>query len=76
MFYLGAFNHIEDNVKKTLSIMKEFVVGNTFEPLSMYYLAVIYKANGLYEEANKLKPELESSSYELGPIVTQKILKI
>tara|TARA_R110002012_G_scaffold319389_2_gene539761 strand:+ start:144371 stop:144499 length:129 start_codon:yes stop_codon:yes gene_type:complete len=42
----------------------------------MYYLAVIYEANGLYEEANKLKPELESSSYELGPIVTQKNLKI
>jgi len=61
------------NVKKALSIMEEFVIGNTFEPLAVYHLALIYKANGLTEKAQKLKPELESSSYELGPILSQEI---
>lgn len=64
------------NVKKALSIMEEFVIGNTFEPLVIYHLASIYKANGLTEKANKLKPELEASSYELGPVLAQKISHI
>lgn len=64
------------NVKKALSIMEEFVIGNTFEPLVMYHLASIYKANGLTEKANKLKPELLASSYELGPVLAQKISHI
>ncbi|UPS91528.1 tetratricopeptide repeat protein [Bizionia sp. M204] len=64
------------NVKKALSIMEEFVIGNTFEPLAIYHLALIYKANGLTEKAQKLKPELESSSYELGPILSQEISRI
>ncbi|WP_246126022.1 tetratricopeptide repeat protein [Bizionia myxarmorum] len=64
------------NVKKALSIMEEFVIGNTFEPLVTYHLAVIYKANGLTEKATKLKPELESSIYELGPVLDLEISKI
>ncbi|EGV44282.2 tetratricopeptide repeat protein [Bizionia argentinensis JUB59] len=64
------------NVKKALSIMEEFVVGNTFEPLATYHLAIVYKANGLNDKANALKPELKSSIYELGPVLTQEINNI
>ncbi len=64
------------DVKKALSIMEEFVIGHTFEPLAMYHLALIYKANGMTDKAQNLKPELESSSYELGPVLAQEISRI
>jgi hypothetical protein len=38
-----------------------------------YYLAVIYKANKMFEETKTIKEELLLSSYELGPIFVQKI---
>ncbi len=64
------------NVKKALTIMEDFVLGYTFEPLAMYHLAVIYKANGLEDKAKELKPELESSIYELGPLLERDIKNI
>ena len=64
------------DVKKALSIMEDFVVGYTFEPTAMYHLAVIYKANGLNQKANDIKRELETSIYELGPVMEQDIKKI
>ncbi|WP_230401563.1 tetratricopeptide repeat protein [Hanstruepera ponticola] len=64
------------NVKKALSIMEDYVVGYTFEPLAMYHLAIIYKANGMDEKAKELKAELEASLYELGPVMEQDIKRI
>ncbi len=64
------------DVKKALRFMEFFVVGNTFEPLAMYHLAIIYKANGLNEKANDLKQELIASIYELGPLMEQDINQI
>lgn len=64
------------NVKKALTIMEDFVLGYTFEPLAMYHLAVIYKANGLEDKAKELKPDLESSIYELGPLLERDIKNI
>ncbi|PNQ72178.1 cell surface protein [Hanstruepera neustonica] len=66
----------QGNVKKALTIMEDFVVGYTFEPLAMYHLAVIYKANGMEDKANALKPDLESSIYELGPLLERDIKNI
>ena len=64
------------DVKKALSIMENYVVGNTFEPLTMFHIATIYKANGLVEKANELKKELKGSVYELGPLLEQDINQI
>lgn len=64
------------DVKKALTIMENFVVGHTFEPLAMYHLAIIYKANDMEYKTKELKPELESSSYELGPIIEQEIKRL
>jgi Tfp pilus assembly protein PilF len=61
------------NKKKALDICKEFVDGKTYEPSAQYHLAVIYKANGLNEEAINLKKELQGAVYELGPAMKSKI---
>ena len=62
--------------KKALETSKKYVVNKTFEPETQYHLAQIYKANGLTDDALKIKAELLESSYELGPLMTQQIQKI
>lgn len=64
------------DVKKALDIMENYVVGYTSEPHVLYHLAVIYKANGMDMKAKELKPELESSIYELGPVMEKEIKQI
>lgn len=64
------------NVKEALKITEAHVVGHTFEPMALYHSAEIYKAAGMAEEANAIKKDIVESSYELGPIVAEKVSKI
>ena len=66
----------QGNVEKALEVMEKHVVGKTFEPDAMFHLAEIYKANRKFEEAKSLKKELIESTFELGPLMAQKIQKI
>ncbi|TBN04916.1 tetratricopeptide repeat protein [Hyunsoonleella flava] len=66
----------QGDVDDALEVMKNHVVGKTFEPEAMYHLAEVYKANGKIAEAQQLKEELLESAFELGPIMTQNIMKI
>ena len=53
--------------KEALKIVEEKINGKTFEPGILLNVAKVYKANGLYDEVNNLKNELEEAVYELGP---------
>lgn len=64
------------NVKKAIQIIEMHVIGHTFEPMAIYHSAMIYKGAGQIEKAEALKKELFESSYELGPIVAEKVNKI
>ncbi|MDY0779781.1 cell surface protein [Tenacibaculum sp. IB213877] len=66
----------EKSYNKALQVAKKFVIGKTSEPQVIYHLAKIYKANKLNEEALKLKENLLESSYELGPLMVEKIKTI
>ncbi|WP_248723957.1 lipopolysaccharide assembly protein LapB [Seonamhaeicola sp. ML3] len=68
------FNNNQED--KALTIMEDHVVGKTFEPEALYHLAEVYKANGKFDEAKKIKHELLESSFELGPLTTKKIENI
>ena len=68
------YNH--GDIKEALKIMEDYVAGKTFEPEILFHLATIYKANGKQEEADNLKKELEKSTFELGPLMTQNFFKI
>ncbi|WP_299781770.1 cell surface protein [uncultured Formosa sp.] len=62
--------------KKALNIIETHVKGKSFEPLILLHVAQIYKDNGKIEEANVLKKELLTASYELGPVNIQRIKNI
>ncbi|TBW30239.1 tetratricopeptide repeat protein [Gramella sp. KN1008] len=66
----------QSDYKKALEIAEEHVVNRTFEPEALYHLAMIYKAAGKMEEAQKLKKELQESLYELGPVAEREIRQI
>ncbi|GAA4281031.1 tetratricopeptide repeat protein [Gaetbulibacter aestuarii] len=61
------------DIKEALDIMEKYVAGQTFEPHVLFHLAEVYKANGRLEKAKALKKELESSAFELGPLVAKEI---
>lgn len=73
---LAWANLSEGNKLKALEIAQSHVVGKTFEPTAQYHLAEIFKANGLENEAQKIKTDLLESTYELGPLMEQEIKKI
>ncbi|TCP28256.1 tetratricopeptide repeat protein [Tenacibaculum skagerrakense] len=70
----AAFKNGE--LKKSLSIANEHIVGKSFEPSILYHVAEIYKANGLLDEASKIKVELLECGYELGPVTFNKIERL
>ncbi|WP_282088782.1 tetratricopeptide repeat protein [Aquimarina algiphila] len=71
----NILNLIGDH-EQALKIAKEYVVDKTFEPEVNYQVAQIYKANKLLDEINPIKKELIESNYELGPVLSQKILEL
>jgi tetratricopeptide (TPR) repeat protein len=64
------------NISEALKVVDNHVVGHTFEPMALYHSAEIYKAAGKVDKANALKKEIAESSYELGPIIAEKVSKI
>lgn len=63
----------QGDTKKAYEIANKFVVNKTFEPQVLYHVAEIYKANNDASYATQIKKELLDSSYELGPLLEQKI---
>ncbi|HEU4791023.1 MAG TPA: tetratricopeptide repeat protein [Flavobacterium sp.] len=62
--------------KKALEIAQKHVVGKSFEPKVQYHLAMIYKSNNIMEQVEPIKEELLSSTYELGPSLEKKVMKL
>lgn len=65
--------HLHGNSAKALEIIQNHVMDKTFEPVAMYHVAEILKANGNIETVSEIKAELLESSFEVGPIMTEKI---
>ena len=55
-------------------LMKEEVEGKCFEPDVLFQMAEVYKAKN--ENIEELKAELLSSSFELGPLMMEKVRKL
>ncbi|PIV93772.1 MAG: cell surface protein [Flavobacteriaceae bacterium CG17_big_fil_post_rev_8_21_14_2_50_33_15] len=62
--------------KEALNIMETYVDNKTFEPETLYHLALIYKANGKKNKALYLKNQLSNCTFELGPIMSNNVNKI
>ncbi len=68
--------HLQGNSAEALHIAEQHVIDKTFEPVAMYHVAAILKANGQTAKIKNLKNELLESSFELGPVMTQKIQRL
>ncbi|MCD2259856.1 tetratricopeptide repeat protein [Psychroserpens luteolus] len=64
------------NLGAALNIVEKHIIGETFEPETLYHVAEIYKAAGKQKELEPLKKELLASIFELGPTMTSKITKL
>jgi len=64
------------DAKKALAIEQEYVIGKSFEPKLNYHVATIYKANNLESKVAPIKKELLESTFELGPNLEQKIIRL
>ena len=64
------------NLNEAVKIIDKYVINKTSEPEVLYHIAKIYKANNHMDYIANIKKELLDSSYELGPIMEQKINKI
>ncbi|WP_299256812.1 tetratricopeptide repeat protein [uncultured Aquimarina sp.] len=68
--------NLKGDHKEALSIAENYIVHKTFEPLASFHIAQIYKANNLSKKASSIIEELIGSSYELGPVISQKIINL
>lgn len=68
--------HLQGNSAKAQEIIEEHVIDKTSEPVAMYHVAEILKANGNTETVSEIKAELLESSFEVGPIMTEKIRRL
>lgn len=62
------------NTEVAYQLMKEKVEGKCFEPDVLFQMAEVYKAKD--ENIDELKAELLSSSFELGPLMMEKVRKL
>ncbi len=72
---LLAYAYYKDGqLDEALHIAQNEILGKTYEPGVLLYVAEIYKASGRYmEEVAQLRSELMGSVYELGPSAEDKI---
>lgn len=73
---LAWANYNLGNTKKALDICEKHIVNKSFEPVINYHLAEIYKANKMTDKIKPIKKDLQSSIYELGPNMEDKIEKL
>lgn len=59
--------------KEALSLVEKYVYGYNHEPEALMHVAYIFEANGKISEARRLFSECLNSSFELGPVLTEKI---
>ena len=59
--------------KEALSLVEKYVYGYNHEPEALMHVAYIFEANGKVSEARRLLSECLNSSFELGPVLTEKI---
>lgn len=64
----------QNNFEKALSIARQQVENQTFEPDALYHMGMIYQANGSKDKARHYLEEALKSEFELGPSTTAKIM--
>lgn len=61
--------------KDALAIVQQYVEGETFEPEAAYHMGMVYLLNDKAELAEKHLEAAYESSFELGPVISDRIKK-
>jgi tetratricopeptide (TPR) repeat protein len=73
-YHLLALAQLKNGMnKEALKTIETYVIGKTKEPMSLLHAAYVFKANGQVDKVKQIKKELEDASFEIGPILTQKV---
>ena len=59
--------------EEALELVEKHVSGQTHEPVAVYHMARIYKANGMNDKAARYFRNARDAAYELGPVTTRDI---
>lgn len=71
--YLGYALLSNGKKDEALTIIVNYVIGKTYEPLALYHALLVFMANDKEEESEFLKRELKKSKFELGPLLINDI---
>jgi len=71
--WLAWVYYKKGDITKAYELIKNNVIGKTFEPNSLLRTAYILKSHGERRKSNKIFKECLTSSFELGPITTAEI---
>jgi len=73
-YHLLALAQLKNGMnKEALKTIEKYVMGKTEEPMALLHAAYVFKANGEADKVKQIKKELEDASFEIGPILTQKV---
>lgn len=76
-YHLLALAQLKNNMaNEALATIENYVSSKTSEPMALYHSAMVYGANNMNEEKEALKLELEEASFELGPMLIDKIRQL
>jgi Tfp pilus assembly protein PilF len=76
-YHLLALAQLKNGMKiEALQTIVEKVEGKTSEPMALLHSAMVYKANNIMDKVKLLKEELEGTTYELGPLLTDQVTKL
>lgn len=76
-YQLLAYAQLQAGHKEeALKTIETYVEGKTFEPKAAFHSALIYKANGMTAKIPAIKKELTEASFELGPVLMQRVEKL
>lgn len=62
-------------VPRALDILQNHVIGQTEEPVALYFAGAIFKASGKKTQAKKYLAEARDASFELGPVIKAEIVE-
>jgi len=71
--WLAWVYYQQGDVHKAYDLIEEFVLGKTSEPDALLHAAIVLNEYGKKSDAKKILIECKESSFELGPLTTQKI---
>jgi tetratricopeptide (TPR) repeat protein len=73
-YHLLALAQLKNGMnKEALQTIETYVMGKTEEPMALLHAAYVFKTNGQEDKVKQIKKELENASFEIGPILTQKV---